>query len=162
MTVFIEKVTMSKLMGWWPLPLIWHINIWIASHDEKCFGHEDAKLLCCDWNNAMTPQGTKRPWNISIKPLLIKPHKNASRRHTCSLVNLKTYNTMEKRKGKTHWLTQHYTASYRETRTPQNTSVKIGTPERSAVSALRRHPSCYFVKSPVISHDIQLSTTKWL
>jgi hypothetical protein len=48
----------------------------------------------------MTPQDTKRPWNIPIKPLLVKPHKNVSRRHICSLVNLRTYNTMEKGKSK--------------------------------------------------------------
>jgi hypothetical protein len=35
----------------------------------------------------------------------------------------------------------------------KKTRVIIGSPGRSAVSALRRHPSCYFVKDPVISRD---------
>jgi hypothetical protein len=43
---------------------------------------------------------------------------------------------------KTHWSTQHYTARYRlknMNRTHKKTRVNIGSPKRSAVSALQKH-----------------------
>jgi hypothetical protein len=62
---------------------------------------------------------------------------------------------MEKNKEENTIIIKHYTASYklRNTNPAKKTRMNSDSPERSAVSALQRHPSCYLVKNPVVSRD---------
>jgi hypothetical protein len=131
-----------KVHGWVTFTLdieYYHLN---SESWRKMFWTRRRKIMLLWLKQRNDPSRHITSMEYSNKAVISQTTQKRKSKAYLFFSKLKNTQHNGKRKRETHWSTQHYTARYRlrnMNRTHKKTRVNIGSPKRSAVSALQKH-----------------------